>query len=268
MTVDHQVQASATAAANGNGKYVTISVDDGHPTDFRTVDLLQKYGLKATFYGPGANEERTVLTPAQIRDLDQHHEVGGHTLNHKCLTRIPSERVLPEVADGKKFLEDTLGHEVIAFCYPWGKFNGRVASQVAEAGFLGARTCRYFQNDFPKNPFCWDISTYANTYPAYVQVRHCLLEYNFAGAYNYLTKFKASVPWVAQFVCALKDVSQNGGIAHLYFHSWEIDQHSAWGELEALFKIITQYSLTPVTNGYLFRRWHEKPKSVASLPAV
>jgi peptidoglycan/xylan/chitin deacetylase (PgdA/CDA1 family) len=41
-------------AETAKEKYVTISVDDGHPTDLRTVDLLHKYGLTATFYIPGA----------------------------------------------------------------------------------------------------------------------------------------------------------------------------------------------------------------------
>ena len=143
---------------------------------------------------------------------------------------------------------------------------------VREAGFLAGRTCRYFVNDFPKNPFLWDISTYANTYPSYIQLRHCLLEQNFSGAYKYITTFKSTVPWVAQFVCALEDVSKNGGMAHLYFHSWEIDQNGEWDKLESLFKTIAKYNLTPVTNGYLFRRWHEKfgqvrtPELVSSTP--
>jgi peptidoglycan/xylan/chitin deacetylase (PgdA/CDA1 family) len=259
-------------AETAKEKYVTISVDDGHPTDLRTVDLLHKYGLTATFYIPGANHERVVMNPAQIRDIDRHFEVGSHTLSHIRLTLMSDERAVREIVDGKKFSEDTLGHEVIAFCYPGGKFNCRIEKHVERAGFLAARTCRYFLNDYPKNPFSWDISTYANTYPAYVQVRHCLLEYNFAGAYRYVTTFKARVPWAAQFICALEDVSRNGGMAHLYFHSWEIDQNGEWDQLESLFKAISQYSLTPVTNGFLYRRWHERrglvssPKLVSSQP--
>ena len=42
-------QLEPTAESSTKEKYVTISVDDGHPTDLRTVDLLHKYGLKATF---------------------------------------------------------------------------------------------------------------------------------------------------------------------------------------------------------------------------
>jgi peptidoglycan/xylan/chitin deacetylase (PgdA/CDA1 family) len=247
------------------GKYVTFSVDDGHPSDFRTVDLLQKYGLKATFYIPGANAERPVMTPSEIREIDRQFEVGGHTLNHLRLTWIPPDHAWREVRDGKQSMEDILGHEVVSFCYPGGKFNRRAADQVAEAGFLAARTCMYFLNDFPGNPYYWGVSTYANTYPAYVQIRHCLLEYNFTGAYNYVTKFRLRTAWAAQFISALEQVSTVGGMAHLYFHSWEIEQNGEWDELEAVFKAVAQYSLTPVTNGFLYRRWHERKDAVAGL---
>lgn len=257
--------------ANGKTKekYVTLSVDDGHPTDLRTVDLLHKYGLTATFYIPGANFERVVMTPSQVRDIDRQFEVGSHTLNHLRLTRLPVQRAWQEITDGKKNSEDTLGHEVVAFCYPGGKFNRRVERQVEEAGFLAARTCRYFWNDFPPNPFSWDISVYANTYPSWIQVRHCVHEYHFVGAYRYLTTFKARVPWVGQFICALDDVDRNGGAAHLYFHSWEIDQNGEWDQLEGLFKTIAQYkAVKPVTNGYLYRLWHERRKAINSTPTL
>ncbi len=261
-----------TTSSPSPEKYVTISVDDGHPTDLRTVDLLHKYGLTATFYIPGNNHERVMLDPSHVREIDRHFEVGSHTWTHIRLTWLTPERAKQEVIDGKKYSEDTVGHEVISFCYPGGKYNHRIEEDVKEAGFLAARTCRYFLNDYPKNPFSWDISTYANTYPAYVQVRHCLLEKNFRGAYEYLTTYKATVPWMAQFICALEDVSCNGGMAHLYFHSWEIDQNGEWDKLEEMFKIITQYKLTPVTNGFLFRKWHERfgaartPALVSSTP--
>lgn len=261
-------QQSTAADGSAREKYVTISVDDGHPADLRTVDLLHKYGLTATFYVPATNHERELMSLAQMRNIDRQFEVGSHTRSHLRMHRMSPEQSMREIVDGKKFSEDSLGHEVVAFCYPGGKFNRRLERQVEEAGFLAARTCRYFLNDYPKNPFSWDISTYANTYPAYVQLRHCLLEYNFAGAYEYLATFKAATPWVQQFIYALDDVSRRGGVAHLYFHSWEIDQNEEWGHLERVFKAIGQYPLTPVTNGYLYRRWHEKRATVGSAELV
>lgn len=251
----HSPSAGASSAKE---KYVTISVDDGHPTDLRTLELLQEHNLNATFYIPCANAERVVMTPNQIREIDRYCEIGGHTLNHVRLTKIAPDEAWREIADGKKSMEDTLGHQVISFCYPGGKFNRRIARQVAEAGFLAARTCMFFLNDFPADPFRWGVSAYANTYPSYVQVRHALLEFNFEGCYNYLTTFKARSKWAAQFVCALDRVSRQGGIAHLYFHSWEIDQNGEWDELRAVLKFISNYSLTSVTNGHLYRRWYEQ----------
>lgn len=245
---------------------MTISVDDGDVLDLRTAELLNKHGLKATFYVPGTNDERPVMNSGQLREIDAQFEIGSHTLNHVRLIGLTPHAAWREISDGKKALEEILGHEVVSFCYPGGKFNRRVATLVAQAGFLAGRTCRYFANDFPESPFCWDISTYANTFPAYVQIRHCLLERNYAGAYNYITKFQARTPWALQFLRALEDVSRNGGIAHLYFHSWEIDENGEWGELENLLKAIAQYSLTPVTNGYLFRQWRERRGLVNSVP--
>ena len=73
-------------------KYVTISVDDGDPSDLRTVDLLLKYGLQATFYIPAANAERSVMSPCEIREIDRQFEVGSHTLNHVRLPPLPAEK--------------------------------------------------------------------------------------------------------------------------------------------------------------------------------
>ncbi len=264
IATEQRDSKSATPSETAD-KYITISIDDGDVSDFRTADLLAKYGLQATFYVPGSNEERAVMSPKQIREIDQQFEVGSHTLHHVRLHKLSTQVASREIVDGKKFSEDAVGHEVVSFCYPGGKYNRRVAKLVSEAGFLAARTCRYFLNDYPEDPFSWDISTYANTYPSYVQLRHCILERNFAGAYRYVTTFRSKVPWAAQFVCALEDVSRNGGIAHLYFHSWEIGENGEWGELENVFKTVRQYPLTPVTNGFLYRRWHEKRRPAKEL---
>jgi peptidoglycan/xylan/chitin deacetylase (PgdA/CDA1 family) len=42
--------------------YLTVSVDDGSVSDMRAADLLEKYGLKATFYIPATNWERPCCT--------------------------------------------------------------------------------------------------------------------------------------------------------------------------------------------------------------
>src|SRR5262249_28191930 len=154
-----------------NQSFVTISVDDGHPTDFRTKDLLDKYGLKATFYIPATNPERPVMSRAEIQQLGSRFEIGGHTMNHQPLKSLAPAQARAEINDGKKWLEDLLGVAVDSFCYPRGKFNARVAAMVEEAGFLGARTCFFNLNTFPKNPFYWGVSTHASPHSPAIHVR-------------------------------------------------------------------------------------------------
>ncbi|MCX6910233.1 MAG: polysaccharide deacetylase family protein [Verrucomicrobia bacterium] len=69
--------------------YLTISVDDGHPLDMRTAELLDRHGLKATFYVPAANPEREVMTKEQVRELSRRFEMGGHTYHHVPLASLP-----------------------------------------------------------------------------------------------------------------------------------------------------------------------------------
>jgi peptidoglycan-N-acetylglucosamine deacetylase len=233
--------------------YVTFSVDDGHPLDFRTAELLQKYGLKATFYIPAKNPERTVMPESGIKEMSRTFEIGAHTLNHLRLPALSKPDAYAEIHNGKKWLEDLLGNPVTSFCYPGGKFNGDIMAMVQEAGFLGARTCMLNLTEFPDNPFVWGVSTHACPYRPVVQFRHALLEKNLSGAWNFAALYKGTTDWVQHFIMSLKHVSKHGGIAHLYLHSWEIDKLQDWARLEKAFTTVAEMqSLRRVTNGDLF----------------
>ena len=233
--------------------FVTISVDDGHPTDLRTAELLDKYGLKATFYTPAANSERPVLLPSDLRQLSSNFELGGHTMNHVSLPSLPREEAWTEVVSCKKWLEDLTGKAVVSFCYPKGKFDRVTAGLAKKAGFLAARTCLFNLHDFPQDPFRWGVSTHAYSHSHLVQMRHALLEGNFAGVWNYWNTYKGTTLWQEQFMRALDHVAEHGGIAHLGMHSWEIEEFGHWEVLESVFKSIAdRRSLIKVSNGDLF----------------
>lgn len=240
-------------------RYVTISIDDGHPTDVKTAELLEKYGLAATFYLPSNNAERPVMRSSDIREIARRFEVGGHTLNHTPLRFLRPEKAWAEIRDGKSWLEHEVGRPVVSFCYPRGKFNGKLAAMVKQAGFLGARTCLQNVTSFPKNPFCWGVSTHAGDHSVYIQIRHALLEGNLAGARNYFRTYDCATEWDTHFMYALDDVEVHGGIAHLYLHSWEIDESQHWVKLEHVFESISaRTTLTRITNGALFSLWEAR----------
>jgi peptidoglycan-N-acetylglucosamine deacetylase len=108
-----------------NSRYITVSVDDGYPADSRAADLLNKYGLQATFYIPARNPEHPVMAAGQIRELSRGFEIGGHTYNHAALKSLSTEKAWEEIYDGKRWLEDLLGEPVVSFCYPQGQVQSR-----------------------------------------------------------------------------------------------------------------------------------------------
>jgi len=247
-------------------RYLTISVDDGFPDDSKAADLLHKYGLQATFYLPARNPERAVMPPSQVRELSLRFEIGGHTYNHAPLAVLPDETARMEICDGKKWLEDLLGKPAVSFCYPRGKFNRRTPTLVKQAGFLGARTCLFNLHDIPENPFLWGLSTHACNHSPLIQVRHALLERNFAGLRNFCTVYKGASHWQAHFFHGLRYVEQHGGVVHLYFHSWEVGELGQWQLLDSVLHSAAQHALTPVTNGMLFQHWEQLRRGVQNFP--
>jgi peptidoglycan/xylan/chitin deacetylase (PgdA/CDA1 family) len=235
--------------------YITISVDDGHPTDLRTADLLEELDLRATFYIPAADATLPILSNVQIRRLADRFEVGAHTFHHVALTRLRREDSRREIVDGKAWLEDVTERPVRAFCYPRGKFNSHIVRLVEEAGFEGARTCMQNLLGPPRNPFTWGASTQAFSHTRRIQVRHAALERNWAGLANFIRIFRGAVDWEAHFNRAVGYVASHGGIAHLYLHSWEIDRQDSWEKLRrVLVGVSDRYPLVPVTNGELFNQ--------------
>ncbi len=253
-----------------NQAHLAISVDDGHPADLQAAELLQKFGLRATFYIPARNPERAVMSLAGIQEVARYFEVGSHTFNHKPLRDLSDEEARAEINDGKRWLEDLTGDTVVAFCYPKGKFHSGTVKLVREAGFVGARTCCLNVNSFPKNPFSWGVSTHGYSHSAAIQIRHAVLERNFNGIFNFVFIHKLAQDWCEHFRHAVDFVEKHGGVAHLYFHSWEIEEQGQWNKLKQLLENISQrQDLLRLTNGDLFKLWHSipEPRVLPSLSA-
>lgn len=247
-------------------RYITISVDDGHPDDVRTAELLSKYNLAATFYIPAANPQRKMMNEAQIRviaDASPAFEMGAHTYSHVPLNRLPYSQVYEEMVKGKEWLEQVIGAPVTSFCYPKGKFTRETVVAARAVGFRGARTCMFNLNSFARDPMLWGVSTHAYSHSRAIQIRHCCLERNFRGLVNYFVIHRGAVDWVEHFRRAIDYVQSNSGIAHLYLHSWEISNLNEWRRLRELFvEISSNSSLTPVTNGQIFDLWYARRASV------
>ena len=146
---------------NGKKKALTLSFDDGILQDIRTIEILDKYGLKGTFNLNGGRfglkcpyetngrvVERTTVEPSQVREIYKNHEVAAHTLAHLNLTELSDDCVTFQVEQDRKLLETLTGRVVRCMAYPCGGVNNdeRVAGVVAAT--TGIRFARTITSNF------------------------------------------------------------------------------------------------------------------------
>ena len=154
----------------GMEKAITFSYDDGVRQDRRLVEILNRYGLTATFnisFGLFGVEERGVSSDpnVDVSKLEQQealalyagHEIAGHCLRHANLTGLGAPAAMYEILEDKKQLEQLAGRPLRSFAYPYGAFDPQVQQLLELAGYQSARTTRStYGFDLPQNLLVWD----------------------------------------------------------------------------------------------------------------
>jgi peptidoglycan/xylan/chitin deacetylase (PgdA/CDA1 family) len=220
---------------------VTTSWDDGHPADGRLSELLLKYQVRGTFYVPCRNcEGRNVMTKRDLLALSQQFELGCHTMDHVVLTTVDPARAEGQIRDSKTWLEDVIGRPIHGFCYPRGKYNSTIKSLTKSAGFEYARTVKNFCMDVGSDQF--EMPTTLQFFPhmptVYLQnyIKHGLEPVR-------LRLFLAALrggPLIDRVKRLANLCAESGGLFHLWGHSWEIEEHDLWCELEVVLKYLSE----------------------------
>ncbi len=141
---------------HGKKKAVTFSFDDGVTQDIRAIEILNKYGLKATFnlnsalLGLGGYLDRngkrvshSKVYAGDVKAVYAGHEIACHTLTHPNLVELDEKTIVWQVEEDRKILSDISGQEVVGMAYPCGGVNNddRVAEIIGrETGVKYSRT--------------------------------------------------------------------------------------------------------------------------------
>jgi hypothetical protein len=219
---------------------MTTSWDDGHPSDFRLAGLLSKYGLTGTFYIP-QRAENVTMSEAQIREMSQRFDIGAHTMRHTFLDTADQPTAEREITESKNWIEKLTGKPCTMFCPPGGRFDSRHLRLVAAAGYTGLRSVELLSLAEPTR--IMDVMVLPTTVQAYPHVRRTyftniakrLAVKNLCG---YL-RCGGSADWVELASRLLDLVSDEGGVFHLWGHSWELDETREWENLERFFAIMS-----------------------------
>ena len=74
----------------GKIKAVTFSFDDGSRDDIRLVEILNRFGMKATFNLISSKlESKNHVHADEFPQVYAGHEIAGHAFTHPFLDRIP-----------------------------------------------------------------------------------------------------------------------------------------------------------------------------------
>jgi len=128
-------------------KSVALTFDDGFANVYEAaLPVLAQHNFGATVFvvsgrmgqlndwakPPARLGVQKMLSWEQVAELaDARIEIGSHTKTHPDLTGCAADRVLQELSESRKEIEEHLGHTVKSFAYPFGAINGRVCSLAA-----------------------------------------------------------------------------------------------------------------------------------------
>ena len=145
-------------------KSVLITFDDGYKDNFTyAYPILKEYNFKATIFlvtqymgkkSEWSKREEETLSWEEIEEMkEEGFSFGSHTHTHPNLLELSRDKVLSEIRDSKRILEERLGGPTKFIAYPYGKVNSQIRDMVKEAGYLGAFSTLPGKNAKNEDPF-------------------------------------------------------------------------------------------------------------------
>lgn len=210
----------------------------------RILDLLDKRGLKATFFVLG---EVAKSNPDVVKRIDTcGHHIGCHSFSHSFLGNVTPDEVMKDTKMALDVIENCIGRKVNAYRAPAFSIteqNKYVLAVLAECGI------KYDCSIFPATRSYGGFPTYKIKEPAVVEIDGYLIkEFPMAPAnilgydivYSGGGYFRLFPYW------KIKSLTEKSGYVMTYFHIKDFDKHQkrVYTSLEgepALIRYIKRY---------------------------
>ena len=117
-------------------KTVVLTFDDGPTSDLtpQVLDILKKYGIKATFFNKG---NQASANPRSVKRVKaEGHLIGNHSYSHPNFHDISEQDQVNEVTTADQILKNVLGKPKL-FRYPYGNSTCSTNVLVKSMGYDG-----------------------------------------------------------------------------------------------------------------------------------
>lgn len=124
-------------------KPILLTFDDGYEDNYTAAwPILRQYGFRAAFFIITSYTGPRVMNWDQLNDLvRQGNSISSHTVHHLDLATLSDKQQEGELAISKQALEDHLGINVLALCFPSGRYNKTTLELMPKLGYkLGFTT--------------------------------------------------------------------------------------------------------------------------------
>lgn len=114
---------------------IALTFDDGPDKSYTNeiLDILNEYGIKATFFVIGKNCEEN---PDILKRIAlEGHEIGNHTYSHPRLSKITSNNLEKEILKTEKIVYDITGIKTCLFRPPEGVYSDATAKVSDSVGY-------------------------------------------------------------------------------------------------------------------------------------
>ena len=135
LTIDELFSKGSSIQGEGA---VSLTFDDGWRGNYlHAYPVLQEYGLKATFFiATDLIGKPFYMAWEDIKEMAASGmSIQSHTVSHQPLAHAGKERIVFELSESKRVIEERLGQEVRHLSLPHGSMNGSTWSIAKEAGY-------------------------------------------------------------------------------------------------------------------------------------
>jgi len=135
LTIDELFSKGSFIQGEGT---ICLTFDDGWRGNYlHAYPILREYGLKATFFiATDLIGKPFYMAWEDIKEMAASGmSIQSHTVTHRPLAHMGGERVLFELSESKRVIEERLGQEVRHLSLPHGSGNGSTWSIAKEVGY-------------------------------------------------------------------------------------------------------------------------------------